>query len=548
MVTMAFGGDCWIRPRDEGVVTVREVEIGLDRTGMRRVTGAAVALVLLAVVGLGVPELTRRAVEAAQLGDVAAILPLALAGIGVTIVYVAVEYVSRVLQQLSQNGLERDLQSRVLVKSLRLSKRRVSEVGDGTLVTHVMDDVPGFAKGHVTAWCSLVLGVATVIAGLVYCAILNPVLAVLTVAFNLAFRFATRRVDGRIDAISSALRGIRERTNALIADFIRVKDVAQVFGREEWVTDRLRESQEEERSARDHQFAWTHGYGDAQWMIKKFAEVAIIFGLGGAFAMRGMVELSALIAFIPASGYLYNGFSALMQSWVIRSQVAPAKRVIGDFLAQPDDVDQRPVGGDGSMEFDRVSFSYGDRVVLDNVSFRIDPGDWVEVRGPNGAGKSTLVGLMLGLLEPDSGSIRRGTGDELGTVYMPQATPVFDGDSIDNIGLDDELARTRASGLVDDLGLSDRVGGRVTQFSTGETRRIGVARALARLPESNYLIGDEITAGLDPGNRDRVVGLIRVHAGAATVILINHEQVDLPFTKRLTVIDGNVEATGPGVA
>ncbi|OYN88529.1 hypothetical protein CGZ91_13010 [Parenemella sanctibonifatiensis] len=522
-------------------MTSTAVVVGLDRAGKRRLALAMAALIALAVVGLGVPELTRRAVQAAQRGDVGAILPLGLAGVAIAMVYAALEYLSRVAKQLAQNGLERDLQSKALVKALALPKRRVTELGDGTVLTHVMDDVPGFAQGHVGAYSGLVLGLATLMAGLAYCVFLNPVLAVSTVAFNVVFRLVTRRVDRHIDAISSAARTIRERTNDLISDLVGIKDVAQVFGREDWVTSRLKDSQDEERVTRNRQFAWTAGYADSQWMIKKFADVTIIFGVGGLLAMRGMVELSAIIAFIPASAYLYNGFSALLGYWVTQAQIAPAKRAISKFLAEPDDIDWRQLGGDGSIEFDQVSFSYGEHVVLDRVSFRIEPGEWVEVQGRNGAGKSTVVALMLGLLQPDSGEIRRGSGDQRGVVYLPQSTPVFDGESTANIALDNPVARNRVDDLVNELALSHRTGAEVSEFSTGEVRRIGAARALARLPESNYLIGDEITAGLDADNTDRVLGLLRTHAGAATVVLINHDHIDLPFTARLIVGDGRVE-------
>lgn len=514
--------------------------VGLDGTGKRRLAIAAAILTALATVGLGVPELTRRSVQAAQGGDVAAIWPLAVAGVGVAVVFAVLEYGSRVAKQVTQNGLERDLQSRVLVKALRLPKRRIAEGGEGAVVTHVMDDVPTFAQGHVAAYSGLVLGGATLVAGLAYCVILNPVLAVATVAFNVVFRLATRRVDRMISGISAELRSVRERTNALLADLVGIKDIVQVYRRQDWATERLRGSQDEERTARNREFAWSNGYSDAQWAIKKLAEVVIIFGVGGILAMRGLVEISALIAFIPASDYLYKGFSALLDYWIVQARVAPAKRSIADFLSQDDDVDGHLVHGDGSVEFDRVSFSFGDRLVLDQVSFRIEPGDWVEIRGPNGAGKSTLVALMLGLLQPDSGTIRHGVGDGA-VVYVPQATPVFTGDALTNIALGDQRAHARAGQHAADLGLGHRADAEAMQFSTGETRRIGVARALARLPESRLLVGDEITAGLDADNRSRVLDLLRAHAGDATVVLIEHDELALPFSCRLTVAGGKVE-------
>ena len=219
------------------------------------------------------------------------------------------------------------------------------------------------------------------------------------------------------------------------------------------------------------------------------------------------------------------------------------------------------------LEFDRVSFAYGSAPVLQNVSLRIDPGEFVAVVGPNGSGKSTLVRLALGLETPTSGAIRIfGTESDrfrrwslLG--YVPQragaATPLpLNVDEVIFSGLAGQLGplrrRSRAQAervdhVVDVMGLVGLRRRRVDELSGGQQQRVLIARALATAPELLFL--DEPTTGVDVeakgALRSALEHMVAVE-GIAVVYITHDPEGFLGLAHRvLEVRDGAVGSAPP---
>lgn len=164
--------------------------------------------------------------------------------------------------------------------------------------------------------------------------------------------------------------------------------------------------------------------------------------------------------------------------------------------------------------------------ILDDVSFDIRPGEAVAIVGASGSGKSTLLGLLAGLDQPSSGSVRlRGQdlfsltedgraalrGEALGFVFQSfQLLPALT--ALENVMLPLELAgrpdaRTEAEHWLDRVGLGKRKGHYPRQLSGGEQQRVAVARALANRPV--LLLADEPTANVDPAHQQHIIDLLR---------------------------------------
>ena len=204
-----------------------------------------------------------------------------------------------------------------------------------------------------------------------------------------------------------------------------------------------------------------------------------------------------------------------------------------------------PLAFDGEIKLDRVSFEYPDaqRLALKDVSLQIRKGQAVGFIGPSGAGKSTMVDLLLGLIQPDTGTIsvdgtpltnlnRRQWQDKLG--YVQQDIYLIDDTIRNNVAFGIEAGQIQDNRIWDILsqvnlasfvrglpdGLDTNVGERGVNLSGGQIQRIGICRALYSQPE--VLLLDEATSALDVKTEASIVDSIQKLKGELTIIIVAH--------------------------
>ena len=186
------------------------------------------------------------------------------------------------------------------------------------------------------------------------------------------------------------------------------------------------------------------------------------------------------------------------------------------------------------IEADRLTRRYGDFVAVDEVSFSIEPGEIVGLLGPNGAGKTTIMKMLTGFLEPSSGRALvngveleqdpRTVQAQLG--YLPENLPLYPELAvIDYLTHAAELrqvedARGAVVAAIEATDLGDKALDPISTLSRGFRQRVGVAQAILHRPR--FLILDEPTNGLDPGQTQHMRQLVRDLAQSATVILSTH--------------------------
>jgi ABC-type branched-subunit amino acid transport system ATPase component len=178
---------------------------------------------------------------------------------------------------------------------------------------------------------------------------------------------------------------------------------------------------------------------------------------------------------------------------------------------------------------------------VDDVSFRVQSNEIVGLIGPNGAGKTTLVNVVSGFQPPTRGRVELNGTDVTarsvqwrsrhGMVRTFQGSRPFASMTVsENVevsgvghGLSRRAARTRAADTLADLGLSVLAGRRAAELTTGQERRLQVARALAMRPQ--FLLLDEPAAGLNESESDTLLELIQELPGryGCGVILIEHD-------------------------
>jgi len=211
-----------------------------------------------------------------------------------------------------------------------------------------------------------------------------------------------------------------------------------------------------------------------------------------------------------------------------------------------------------------VSKHFGGIVANRGISFDVAPGELVGIIGPNGAGKSTLFEIITGFFHPDEGEVRldgaRLTGlspdvvCRRGVARTFQKLRPFQGLSVlDNVMVgaltrtkDVRHARDRARELVDKVGLAEKADAHARTLSTGQRKRLELARALATEPR--VLLLDEVTGGVDQRTIPELVRLVRaLHAGGLTLLVIEHNmRVITAVAQRIIALQlGEVIADGP---
>lgn len=219
-----------------------------------------------------------------------------------------------------------------------------------------------------------------------------------------------------------------------------------------------------------------------------------------------------------------------------------------------------------SIDVEHLSFSYGSREILHDLTFSIPDATLVNVLGPNGVGKSTLFRCILGLNPGYRGSICV-NGKDLRTLsirerareisYIPQShAPVYDYEVVDVVlmstGADLGMLRSpgqrhldRAYAALEKVGIAHLAKRTYTQISGGEQQLVLIARALAQ--EAQTIIMDEPTSALDYGNTVRVLSCVRQLVKEGLSIVQSTHQPDQAFLysdKTMVINKGRLHAFG----
>ena len=270
-----------------------------------------------------------------------------------------------------------------------------------------------------------------------------------------------------------------------------------------------------------------------------------------ATTLIALVLPGALITIASISwSYQLAGAAALRLCEVLDTPVLPA-------------TDQPRRSEGARVAIDRVSFSYGDPLAVDDVSLTLEPGTVTALLGPSGSGKSTLATLIARFADPDSGAVRVGGVDlrdmDEETLYSTVSFVLQDAQLLgatvrENIALgrpDADLEQVRDAARVAHVDEEimalpdgyDTVLGRDTALSGGQEQRIAIARAV--LLDTPVLLLDEATAMADPESEAEIQEALSALVAGRTVLVIAHRPAAVRGAHRIAVMErGRVVAAG----
>ncbi|MEG0284140.1 MAG: ABC transporter ATP-binding protein [Erysipelotrichales bacterium] len=293
-----------------------------------------------------------------------------------------------------------------------------------------------------------------------------------------------------------------------------------------------------------------------------------IVGYGGMRVASGTLTAGTLIAFVL---YLFQIIMPITQFGTFFTQYNKAKgattRILEILNSEVEDNDKGEVIDvtNKSIVFDKVSFAYEDKMILNEVSFEAKPNETIAFVGPSGGGKSTIFALIERFYQPLSGTINIGEYNveeislnswrsQIG--YVPQENSLFATSIRDNLtyGLDLEVSEERlwevielacATDFVSKLPdkLDTLIGERGLKLSGGQRQRIAIARAFLRNPR--ILLLDEATASLDSQSEQIVQQALENLMEGRTTLVIAHRLSTIVNANQIVFVEkGTITGSG----
>jgi ATP-binding cassette subfamily B protein/subfamily B ATP-binding cassette protein MsbA len=380
----------------------------------------------------------------------------------------------------------------------------------------------------------------------------------------ICIRYYTRRMLDRAEHVKELESKLLGRAYEILSSIRIVKS----FAREPHELNRFMTTGAATMNAR-LRLTWQESTFSVMVTAITMSGTALVLGVGGLHVMRGELTVGQLLVVISYLAAVYGPLSTIAHTTgLLQQAIASSRRVRAVFALTPEvldaenAIDASNIAGD--IAFEHVSFSYGDRPIVDDINFVARPGELVALVGLTGAGKTTLASLIPRFYEPTSGRVLIDGRDvseyrlrslRQNIALVAQDPVLFGGTVADNIrygrldASDAEVeAAARAAHAHDFImrlpeGYQTSIAQAGASLSGGEKQRLSIARAVIK--DAPILILDEPTSSLDAISEAAVFDALRRLRQGRTTLVIAHRLSTIRDANRILVLhEGRVLARG----
>jgi ATP-binding cassette, subfamily B, bacterial len=536
-----------------------------------------------ALIGVATPILAGRVInDITRNVGARAIIDIALIIAGLAFVDAGLSFAQRWYSARIGEGLIYDMRTAVFDHVQRMPLAFFTRTQTGALISRLNNDVLGAQQAFTTTLAGLVSNVVSLVLTAAVMLTLSWQITLISIVMLPLFVIPARRIGARLQEITRESYNLNASMNATMTERFNVAGalLVKLFGRPEREDASFRA-----RAMRVRDIGVTSAmYGRAFFvsltLVAALAQ-ALVYGLGGWFAIRGEITAGTVVTLALLLSRLYGPLTALSNARVdVMSALVSFDRVFEVLNLRPmvddapDAVELEP--GARSIEFRDVRFSYptADEVslasledvavldtttsveVLHGVSFRADPGELIALVGPSGAGKTTISQLVPRMYDVTGGQVLIGGRDVRGVTQqslrdrigvVSQEAHMFHDTIRENLlyaapaateaALWQAVDAAQIGELVRGLpaGLDTVVGDRGYRLSGGEKARLAIARLLLKAPE--IVILDEATAHLDSESEAAVQDALDRALAERTSLVIAHRLSTVLHADKIVVLD-----------